>query len=105
MDMGMASLKVRPGLRGYIDESSRWKTVIDLTDSESILQRHYFTLDPIKRMRPTKRYWGPKAASSVNRKETHLEAGVLGSNNWTDPEHHVEIGVKVGATGIRNVGP
>jgi hypothetical protein len=74
-----SAFEVRPALCDYIDESGRWQSIIDLTDSEGLLWGLYSILDPTERMRPRKRYWGPKTASSVNRKETHLETGASGT--------------------------
>ncbi|PVH86406.1 hypothetical protein DL98DRAFT_582971 [Cadophora sp. DSE1049] len=71
-----SSDEVYPGLCGYIDESGRWQTVLDLADTTKTMEPGFTKLEIGPRMAPSKRRWDPKTSSAVIEKKTHLEAGV-----------------------------
>lgn len=70
---------VRSGLCGYIDDTGRWQTIIDLTKPADILKDGYTAIGAVDRMATTKRRWGPKSSSSVSRDETSLDATASGA--------------------------
>lgn len=66
---------VRPGYCGYIDESGRWQTILDLSKKEEMIQAGFDEPPIAYNMPTTKRRWGPKTSSAVVGKKTHIEAG------------------------------
>ena len=71
---------VRPGLCGYIDDSGRWQTIVDLAHPAAISQKGYSAFSYNDKMQTTRRRWGPKTSSSVIQKETRIDASVSGAS-------------------------
>jgi hypothetical protein len=70
---------VRPGLCGYIDDSGRFQTIVDLADKTAVAENGYSAIVTPDRMLTTSRRWGPKESSSVKKRETRFEAGASGA--------------------------